>query len=466
LSASGVLFRILTGIVLLAPLPLGSNRPWAWNAAAVLVGLTLIAWTVLVLADRARAPMSFARLWPVAVPFVATLLWSLVQIWDAVPAAYQHPLWAEAATALNVSGGGVISVDSALTLQAISRLACYGGVFWLAAQLGRDRSRAREALFSVGVGAAVYAVYGLVVHIAGWETILWMPKWAYLGDLTSTLVNRNGYGAYAGLGLVCCLALFIHAFRPSRTVGGRARDLAETILLRASPYLVCALIVGTALLLSHSRGAFLSSALAVLVLLVSLAAAGVIRARAAVPLIGAVLVVGMVALSFSGDATMTRLTERTGGEDDMGRINAYRLTMEAIDDSPLVGNGLGTFPPAFRVYRDISLSEPKVWDYAHNVHLETAMDLGLPGTIVFYLSFASILVVCPRGIARRRRDHVYPATAISALVLLGAHGLVDFSPQTPAVAMTLALLLGVGYAQSWPTHDRSDPADSSETGPA
>jgi len=174
------------------------------------------------------------------------------------------------------------------------------------------------------------------------------------------------------------------------------------------------------------------------------------------------LVMGMGVLGFSGDGTMTRLADRTGGEDDMGRVNAYRLTMEAIDDSPLVGNGLGTFLPAFRVYRDAGLSGSAVWDYAHNVYLETAMDLGLPGTIVFHLGFVSILVVCLRGLALRRRDHIHPATAISALVLLGAHGLVDFSPQTPAVAMTLALLLGVGYAQSWPTQDRSDPADSSE----
>ena len=59
-----------------------------------------------------------------------------------------------------------------------------------------------------------------------------------------------------------------------------------------------------------------------------------------------------------------------------------------------------------------------------------------------------------RGLIVRRRDGIYPAAALGAATLLGAHGLVDFSAQMPAIAAMLAMILGIGYAQSWNTADR------------
>ena len=458
-TVNTIVFRLLLALVLLAPLPLGSNRPWAWSLLAVAAALLAAAWSVLVLCGRSRAPVSPERLRAALVLFGAALGWALCQTVVVLPPPLWHPLWAEAAGALGINPAvGMISVDPAATLTAVMRLASYGLIFWLAVQLGRSRTRAREGVTAVAVAGLVYALYGIMVYFAGWEQILGLKKWAYVGDLTSTFVNRNAYGAYASLGMICCVALCVDALRPRRSEPQRRiGELAETVLVRASPFLVAALVLGTALLLSHSRGAFLCTGLALGVLMLIFTASKVLRPRLAILLTAAILTIGGVTLVTSGDVTVQRLSE-TGAPNsgDEDRPNAYRLTIRAILDAPWTGHGFGAFQPAFQPYRDTSLSSAVEWDYAHNVHLETAMDLGLPAALALYGALAVVVAGCFRGLRRRRRDHLYPATALAALTLLAAHGMVDFSLQMPAIAATLALLLGIGFAQSWSSREDSE----------
>lgn len=466
MTANIFVFRLLLALVLLAPLPLGANRPWAWSLLALTLGGLAGFWSLMVLTGRCRAPVAVTRLTPVVVLFGLTLGWAGLQTSPLLPVAWWHPLWTESVTALGQSVPfGAVSLDPERTLTAIMRLTSYGAVFWLAVQLGRDRDRAHEALVAVSVAGLLYAVYGLTVHFADWERILWLKKWAYTGDLTASFVNRNAYGAYAGLGMVCCIALFLRALRPARPgEPRRIAEMTETVLVQAAPYLVAALVLATALLLSHSRGAFLCTGLALMVLMVAMVAGKIIRLRSGLLLATIMLVVGGGALVMSGDVMVKRLSETSSSGTDEGRINAYRLVQLAILDAPWTGNGLGAFSPAFRMYRDASLSEKGEWEYAHDVHLETAMDLGLPATAALYGAFGVIVAACVRGVFKRRRDQVYPAVALAAAVLLAAHGVVDFSAQMPAIAVTLALLLGVGYAQSWSSRDGArttrHPADS------
>ena len=90
---------------------------------------------------------------------------------------------------------------------------------------------------------------------------------------------------------------------------------------------------------------------------------------------------------------------------------------------------------------------------AHNTYLELAVELGLPASLILIAIPAWITYRCWRGQAERHRDALYPAVAVAASVLVGVHSLFDFSLQIPAVAAVYAMLLGGGFAQSWPTRD-------------
>lgn len=61
------------------------------------------------------------------------------------------------------------------------------------------------------------------------------------------------------------------------------------------------------------------------------------------------------------------------------------------------------------------------------------------------------VVVCARGLAKRRRSALYPSLALSASALVAAHALLDFSVEIPGIAITFATILGVGCARSLPS---------------
>ncbi len=87
----------------------------------------------------------------------------------------------------------------------------------------------------------------------------------------------------------------------------------------------------------------------------------------------------------------------------------------------------------------------------HNHFLQLALELGIPAAMAALGAVGAICVSCWRGLARRRRDQVYPALGLAATTLVGVHGLMDDPLIVPAVAATYSALLGLGFAQSWST---------------
>lgn len=431
-----------------------------------MTGLLLLVWCLHLLKTRTAVPLSLSRLWFVITPFFLALGWAWLQTSAVLPVAWHHPIWRELDQALGNGLGigaiaGSVSIDPEMTDNALLRLGTYAGVFLLAAQLGRERSRARTGLLAVLVGYLAYAIYGLTVYFSGNENILWFMKWAYRSDLTSSFVNRNAYAAYAGMGVICCVALFIHALRETQK-RTRAFDLAEAVLKGAVPYLMAATLIGASLLLAHSRGATIMTSIALIATLGLSLGAGLLRARVAALSGGVILLIGLGSVLIGGEGVAQRFSD---GITDPTRLDIYRLSMTALLDAPLTGHGLGSFEPAFRIYRDTSLPETAIIDLAHNVHLETLMDMGFVGAGLLYLSFAAILVVCLIGLRVRRRDQIYPLAALGCAILIGGHGFVDFSAQMPAVAINLAFLFGLGYAQSWRTGPTAPNAPSIDISP-
>ena len=443
MTVNGVLFRCLLAIIMLAPLPLGSNRPAAWSALVLAVGVLLVAWAAAAALGRATTPLPLRRFALVVTPYCLVLIWATIQTLPGI-LTLSHPLWNEVGVT-----AGPLSLDPAMTRTAIMRLAAYGGIFLLASQLGRERVRSREGLIALALTGVAYATYGLIAHLTGSERLLWMDKWAYEGDLTSTFVNRNSYASYAGMGMTCCLALFINGLRQTWKPQQTIRDKADLLLVSALPFLIGALIIGSALMLSHSRGGASSTVAAIITLMVALTMGKVVPIRKATFLTTILVVLVGAVIALSGELTFERFAQQ--GITDDTRTAIYTLTMNAIADSPWTGYGFGAFEPTFRLYRDGSLPQNFFIDMAHNTHLELAMELGIPATALLYFSFAAIATVLIRGLMQRRRDQVYPALGLSIMALLGLHGMVDFSAQMPAIAATFAFILGIAYAQSFNT---------------
>ena len=440
----------LLAALVLAPLPFASNRPWSWSVLSFVAGVLLVLWAVAALRDRAVVAVALRRVWPFVLCFAAIVGWIVVQAGAWTPAQWHHPAWAAASAALGEPLDGAISVDPEMTSVALMRLLAYAGVFWLALQLGRDEKRARTLLWTLACAGFAYAVYGLVIAFAGYNTILWYERWAYADSLTSTFVNRNSFATYAGLTLVVVLGLLFDEIR--RGAGSNLmsrpgiRWLLEHLPGRLGLLLLMATTLGSALLLTGSRGGMASFMVGLAVLSLGFAAFPGNR-----PLIGyvivaivAVFVAGILALS--GDVVLARFDRAV--EDAVGRTGVYGVVLDAVVADPWVGTGYGTFEVAFQSVRDASISTPFVYDKAHNSYLEFAFEAGVPAFAVMMGLLGGLAALCAHGIWKHREGRLYPCIGLAAAALVAAHALVDFGIQMPAVAVTFAALLGVASAQS------------------
>lgn len=451
-----LVFLGLLAVLVLTPLPFGSNRDWSLGLLEAGVGLLLVLWALAAFRQPALVRIGWRRHWPLSLLYGLSLLWMLLQASDLTPASWDHPLWREASAALGEPLGGAVSVYPGATFGAALRLLAYGGVFWLALQFGRDPRRARAVLWAVAAAGLVYALYGLLVELSGAKTVLWYRKWAYEDSLTGTFINRNNFATYCGFALLATLSLLFGKSRqallasPFSHVGIRA--ILDGFGQKGWLYTTVLGVISAALLLTHSRAGFLSAFAGAVVLVAALALAHRMRVGVAFAYGSLFLLFTVVLLAISGATTLQRLDRAATLADE--RLHAYALTADAIGKTPLLGTGHGTFQWIFAFFHDDKLLS--FYDKAHNTYLEYALGGGLPALAVLLLLFAVIGFLCLRGVLTRQRRQVYPSLGLAVLTLGGVHALVDFSLQIPAVATTFAALLGTALAQSWRTRRRRE----------
>ncbi len=118
------------------------------------------------------------------------------------------------------------------------------------------------------------------------------------------------------------------------------------------------------------------------------------------------------------------------------RYEYWRIGGEAFVSEPLIGNGAGSFRVIWRMERRIEDGAVEV----HSLPLEMALELGLPGLILFGL-FAGAIALAGRRALRAGAPLAPGACAVCVAWLL--HAAIDWDWQMPAVTLP-ALLLAAG----------------------
>lgn len=444
-----MLFKLLVIFVALSPLPLGANRPWAWSLFALVFAIIGLIFFILIGFKKYRWDIVIKPLkYPLCLMSIP-VLWSLVQISPWIPDTWAHPFWHLASTHLTIAVTPRISLNPAETLTALMKLLSYLLVFFLSMQFNRQRSNAEFTFTVIAYSGFIYALYGLIIFFGQYQTVLWLEA-AYKTDVSSTFINRNSYATYAGLTLLCWFPSLLKRLNDSLIYGLRGhygrQYFIENFLLHAWLPIIMSFSIFTALFLSHSRGGFLSTLLALIAFLTCALAAGKFKTHRGLLL--SCVIIGMFSLSFwqSSNKLLERMDKISLEHND--RLDAYTILQSAIADNRWLGVGYGTFPDSFRLYRDESIRG--FYDKAHNTYLENLFELGIIPAIAMLSAIVWVTIICCRGIWLRKRDWYYPGIGFSASILVGVHALVDFSLQMPAIAYTYALIIGAAYAQSLP----------------
>lgn len=437
----------LAGVVM-APVWFGSNVPLVWGAHALLFGIAL--------AIYASGGLAASRPWPVPLawlklPLAALAIalgWAAIQTVAGVPAVLQNPVWGEVSAALGQPVAGAVSVYPVAGRMAILWAATAAAVFILAVQLGRDPGRARIIVYAIAVAGGIIAAYGLIVYFEGNQWVLWQPKHAYRNALTATFINKNNYGAFAGMGLICTFGLLLARLPGSSPY--QTRRPRSALLLRGVAIVVLGAVFAAdcaALLLSGSRAASAATVLGlVVVLLLWLTRLPAWRR----PLFLAFGLTALGIILFASSSSELLVSRLPYLDQDMAtRLAVDARTIVAIKEAPWTGYGLGAFQQTFAAFRDTSLPTQGRWEYAHNDWLEALMTLGIPAGLMLWLAFGWIGYRCVAGALNRRRDAIYPAIGAGACALAFAHTLVDFTMQIQGFALPFLAVVGIGVAQSW-----------------
>lgn len=445
-------FATLVVGLALAPLPFGGTTSWFTSVFAVYVGGVAMISSISVMRRSAAETQAFRPLALPATLVILAIVWCFAQAWIPVPDEIAHKVWSEAGALLGADDQpglqARISVNPEASIAGAIRLTGYCLVFLLCYWCAACERRAGHLLVLIAATGTIYALYGIGLELNDSKYVLWFERDFEPGNLSSTFPNRNAFADYAALCLLCGCALMYRTQLRQEDLsrGWRQASVAISLfyLRRNGWVLYAAIILFIAILMTHSRGGLIVAILAIAVFAACATGSAFNRKAALFGMLGIALF-ACVLFAIAGGSTSHRFAKI--GSAAAERMEIFRLTADAIGDAPLLGTGLGTFSDIFAAYRTEALL-PRI-DFAHNSFLENALEMGLPAAVAFYAGLAILFVLFVVGLRRNRQAHPYPALGISALAVAFLHSLFDYPDQFPAVAITLAAILGIAASRSF-----------------
>jgi putative inorganic carbon (HCO3(-)) transporter len=461
-----VAFWALLALLVWAPIPLGSNRPWAWMVLEVWVFGLVAFWLVLWAFRRARLPDPVTRAWPA---------WIVLALWLGLQALHlvsMPPDWIgflspeSARMQALVADLGLkretmtLSIDPQAARVSMLKSLAYAGVFFLVLALVNRRSRVQLLARVIVYSAVIHAVYAVLMHLSVSDDEYFGTIIRHGDSASGTYANRNHFAGYLEMSLAVGIGLLISGLS-DRKADSWKKFLRLTIEWILSPKMIlrlalCILVI--ALTTTHSRmgnTAFFAS------LLVA-GALGILLSRKAtrntVFLLASLVAIDLFIVgSWFGVEKLAQRLERTTAQNVQEREEPAAYTVPLIKDYPVFGSGPGSFYVAFPRYRPASVVN--YYDYTHNDYAQFAAESGILG-LALLGSFVALSLGAALVAQWQRRDPLMRGMSFACLMGVTAiliHSWVDFNLQIPANAMLFMVLLALGWISLY--HDRREDSD-------
>jgi O-antigen ligase/polysaccharide polymerase Wzy-like membrane protein len=333
----------------------------------------LMAFTfILLLAPQQWVP----ALMPLRVALIAAAVAVIAHVYDRL--SRQQPIvhltremwitfcllgWAVLSVPFSYWPGGSLSFLGGFYLKTLA-------IFWLLSNVVNTTTRLRQVAWGLSLMAVPLALTGFVHFISG----VFIPEGMTVGtkrivgyDAPLTM-NPNDLALMLNLILPLCAALFLSTPRP----------LVRALLLAMIG------LDAMAVILTFSRAGFLTLAMIATTYLWKL------RKRPGRGWVWAALVVALACLPLLPSAYWDRLSTITNIEEDQTGSAQVRLqdTVTAVNlvlKNPITGTGIGLNVLALNAERGAT------WNIVHNAYLEHAVELGIPGLVLFLILFASCI---------------------------------------------------------------------------
>lgn len=439
------LFWALLILLVWIPLPLGSNRPWAWHFME-LVSFGLVAsWLWLFAKERVAATTTLREsrgLLGCLLAFAGVIFLQLLPLPSSI-VGILRPL----DTLLEPAAWTSISIDPHITWIHARTTLCFTALAFLVVTLINTRDRLRALAIALVISGVFQGVYGSLMSLSGVEYGFFIKKGGFHGVATGTFWNRNHLANYLILSIAAGTGLLLADLYQQRSKNWRERGRRLLMTLLGSKVRVrigLAMMV-IALVLTKSR-------MGNTAFFVSLIVTGFfwiwatkrITRGSIILLISLVLIDSLIVGAWFGiDKVKERLETTAFTKETRDEVNRDTWTM--IQDQPLFGSGAGSYYTAFPRYRqsDINL----YYDHAHNDYFQFLAEHGVIGCLPL-LILVILAVKHATQTMRQRRTLLFQAmafTPLMAVLALLMHSTVDFSLQIPANAATFVVILALAW---------------------
>jgi O-antigen ligase len=248
-----------------------------------------------------------------------------------------------------------------------------------------------------------------------------------------SFVNRHNFAAYIEMAIAVPLGLLFS--------GAVHRD-------KRLIYLTAIGLMGIALILSGSRGGFVSLlAEVVFILILTNKTRG--SGQLALKIGLGALLIGVViagAVLIGGESSLTRFAETAQSNDiTTNRTQIWNVTLQIIKNNPLFGAGIGAFAAAYTPYDPMN-GIARV-EQAHNDYLQILADAGIVGLL---LAGFFIYQLFRTGLQNIKTENLFRRGvvigALAGCVAILVHSIFDFVLHTTAITvlfLTLAALVVV-----------------------
>jgi len=424
---------LLVILIAIAPIPLGSNRPIFWAISGFLIALMMIIYLFLLYMNGSTIRHGIAKSKWLVLLFFALLFYIILQIIPFNTWVIKSQNFAF--NALEITSK-TISIAPSVSFLSLIQFASYGLLFFFILQLAHNTERARLMLVSLFVMVVLYACYSLFALTQLGDPILFMTKWAYAGNATSTFVNRNSFATFLSFGLIIGSAFAAFSF--SQKEKGN--------LLSALLYILGVAIIIAALFATQSRMGFAAGVVGALITIILVT----LKAPRSKLLLLPVLLFALIAISILTYLYGQGLLDRLGSTESAldGRMLLYSQIVTMISSRPFLGFGAGSFELIFPLFHQLPLSPDVVWDLAHNSYLALWAELGVIFGSIPIILVVLIVIKAIKNYRKTQYRWLHSAITLGVVITAAMHSLVDFSLEIQAIAYLFVAILALGVSGS------------------
>ena len=260
------LTALFLALIFWLPLPLGSNRAWAWSIMEIWVFLLATAVLIQVYRNKISIPSVITAGKPVIILLSIFLIWTGIQILP-IPMSLLEVISPHAAALVNATSQvdyASIAIDPDLTAKSLLKGLSFLTLMLLMLILIDSYKKIRWFAYTILAAGLFQAAYGSYMVLSGVEYSFFIEKIAYRGSATGTFINRNHLAGYLEMTLAIGTGLMISTFSSelSHNWRDRLRRVLNTLLSQKALIRLILIAICAGLILTHSRmgnAAFFSS---------------------------------------------------------------------------------------------------------------------------------------------------------------------------------------------------------------